>query len=935
MNTAYNKDTLGKLVVGCEIDYPPYCFENENGKADGFSVELFRAAASEMGLQVKFKLGIWSELKEELANHEIDALPLVGRTPERESIYDFTFPYLTMHGTIVVRENENAISSIDDLEGKEVAVMKGDNAEEFITRINLDAEITQLPTFKQALKELSDGRYDAVVIQRLTALHLIEENNISNLKLVGISSNLFSQSFCFAVAKGDKQKLNLLNEGLSIVNANRTYDNLHTKWFGPTDPTSVTNERIIIGGDNNYPPFEYLDENGQPAGFNVELTKAIAEEMGMNVEIQLGPWADIRQKLNEGHIDALQGILYTPERDETFDMTPGHTNISYVIVGREETKLPKDLKELKGKKFLVQEGDVMHDHVKKTGLQEEVVPVESQQDALDMISSGEYDFAITSRSLTYYFLDKNEWENLKIGKNNVFKADYGYGVKKGNTLLLTTLSEGLSAIKAKGKYREIYNKHLGVYEEPQSTFLESLKYSLFVVIPLLLFLLGAILWSRMLNKKVRKKTKELQNEISERKKAEKSLRELNKELKKRNKEIAAQHDKVKEKNTELQQVNQKLEHAKQKAEESDKLKSAFLANMSHEIRTPMNGVLGFAELLKKPQLNGEQKNQYIDMIQKSGTRMLEIINNLFDIASIEAGQVEIHKGKTNINELIDELHLMFKTKAEDKNLTLTSHKRLTWEESQIITDSTKLNQILVNLINNAIKYTKSGEIDFGYSLENGMLMFYVKDTGIGISNEFQTKIFDRFIQGELSITREYEGAGLGLSISKAYVEMLGGTIWINSTSNKGSTFFFTIPYVKPAQDEKISEVQTEEKNVQPENLKLLVAEDDEMSYRLLYEALSSKNIVILNAKNGQQAVEMVKNNPDIDIVLMDIKMPVMDGYKATQEIKKIRTNMPVIAQTAYASEEDKEKSISSGCNAYISKPIDPTELMDLILFVSK
>lgn len=928
---SYQKDTTESIVVGCEIDYPPYCFENENGKADGFSVELFRAAAAELDIDVEFQMGTWYELKNALANGKIDALPLVGRTPEREEIFDFTFPYLTMHGAIVVRDDETEIATVDDLAGKQVAVMKGDNAEEFLNRINLDADIIATPTFKDALVQLSEGKHNAVVVQKLTALHLIDEYDIPGLKVVNLKDKIFSQSFCFAVTKGDSRLLGLLNEGLSIVNANRSYDKLHSYWFGPRETMQVPQERIIIGGDYNYPPYEYLDENGQPAGFNVELTKAIAEEIGMNVEIQLGPWAEIREKLDKGHIDALQGILYTPERDETFDMTPGHTNISYVVVSREDIPLPKDLKELKGKTFLVQKGDVMHDHASKTGLKDDALPVETQQEALEMVSEGKYDFAVTSRALTYYLLEKNGLDNLKIGKSNVLRPDYCYGVKEGNTLLLSALSEGLSAIKATGEYREIYEKHLGVYEEPKFSFIDSLKYSLYVLIPLLIFLLASLLWSRMLNKKVQMRTEELEKEVNERKNAEEKLKELNEELTKRNEQIAAQNDKVQEKNAELEQVNKELEKAKHKAEESDKLKSAFLANMSHEIRTPMNGVMGFAELLKRPQLDGDKKNHYIELIQKSGRRMLEIINNLFDISSIEAGQVEIHKNETNVNEIVDELFLMFKPLAQKKNLTLTVYKKLSWEKSRIITDSTKLSQILMNLISNAIKYTSKGKIHFGYTLENdGSLLFYVEDSGIGIPKVYHSKIFERFIQGELTITQEYEGAGLGLSISKAYVEMLDGKIWVDSTPSQGSIFYFTLPYTPVEEQETPSQKMEQRKERKPSSIKILVAEDDEISYKLLCETLRNENVEIIHAKNGQQAVEIIKENPDINIVLMDIKMPIMNGYKATREIKKIRPELPVIAQTAYAATEDRQKAISSGCDDYLSKPVDTEDLMNII-----
>ena len=258
------------------------------------------------------------------------------------------------------------------------------------------------------------------------------------------------------------------------------------------------------------------------------------------------------------------------------------------------------------------------------------------------------------------------------------------------------------------------------------------------------------------------------------------------QLEKRSHENKLIHD-------ELAEEKEHLKIAKEKAEESDRLKSAFLANMSHEIRTPMNGILGFADLLKTPMLSGEEQQQYIEIIRKSGEHMLVIINDLIHISKIESGQMEVNYSDINLHDQLSYLFDFFNLEAQQKGLSLT--KKLGSRKKTLIvnTDSEKLTAVLTNLIKNAIKYTHSGSIQFGYELIPGYIQFYVHDTGIGIPTEQQKVIFERFIQGEANKLKNYEGAGLGLAISKAFVEMLGGTIWLNSSTGEGTTFFFSIP----------------------------------------------------------------------------------------------------------------------------------------------
>lgn len=370
-----------------------------------------------------------------------------------------------------------------------------------------------------------------------------------------------------------------------------------------------------------------------------------------------------------------------------------------------------------------------------------------------------------------------------------------------------------------------------------------------------------------------------------------------------------------------------LQKAKERAEESDRLKSAFLANMSHEIRTPMNGILGFADLLKEPGLTGAEQQKYIGIIEKSGQRMLSIINDIIDISKIEAGLMKLSMSETNINEQIEYIHAFFKPEAEAKGLRLTVKNSLTRNEAQFTTDREKLYAILTNLVKNAIKYTPQGEIEMGCSQENGFVKFYVKDTGIGVPKDRQQAIFERFIQADIEDKMAYQGAGLGLSISKAYVQMLGGEIWVESDEGTGSEFYFTLPCT--AEPEKKSSDQQPTTSVSKDELrklKILLVEDDEVSEILLDKTIQRFSTEILKARTGTDAIETTRQNHDIDLILMDIRLPQMNGYEATRQIRKFNTEVVIIAQTAYGLSGDREKAIEAGCNDYIAKPIKMNEL---------
>ena len=379
---------------------------------------------------------------------------------------------------------------------------------------------------------------------------------------------------------------------------------------------------------------------------------------------------------------------------------------------------------------------------------------------------------------------------------------------------------------------------------------------------------------------------------------------------------------------EIEVKNENLQLAKNKLEEANRLKSAFLANISHEVRTPMNGILGFSRLLADSENLDQKERRFLKIIRESGQLLLNMINDIIDISKIESNQFKINYADHDLHEILSDLNHIFteEISRQRKDIALKERRGRLERQFFLRTDAPRLRQVFYNLLHNAVKFTEAGEISFGYTYHPGEIKCFVSDTGIGIGEKELEFILEHFRQADERETRKFGGAGLGLTVSKGILDNMRGTIRAESKQNEGTTFYFTIPYHPASKNTLESMRDIDYSAVDWKNKKILVVEDADISYELLKKFLKPTSIEIVRASDGEEAVRICSTDSSIDLVLMDIQLPVMDGLTATSIIKNDRKNLPIIAQTANALSEDRYRITAAGCDEYIAKPIDRNEL---------
>ena len=655
-----------------------------------------------------------------------------------------------------------------------------------------------------------------------------------------------------------------------------------------------------VAFSDNYPPFNFTNEKEELVGFNIDILNAI-NDLYEDTDIQLnsGDWTTINNALNSGTVQAIGGAHYPGSYDENYIYTRSTINTSHCFLYNTKYFNDFSLEKFRTAKeplVAMWKNDVLMHYVLSLNPSAKFVYIKNYEELIQTIDREDVTCLFGQRIGGLYYAKKFNKEYIEMLDQRILERNMGFKVSKNNPELAKILNNGLEVILANGTYEQIYNTWIAGYEDSHFNWKNYIKY-IFIISALFLALL-ILNW--ILRTQVRNKTKDLSHQI----------------------EVNAD-------------IMQELEIQKFKAEESDRMKSAFLANMSHEIRTPMNGILGFTELLKNADYSSEKRNKFIDIIQQSGNRMLNTINNIVDISKLESG-LEIVKIKpVNIDALVGELIDFFSEEATLKGLKFTMDSSTLQSPIPFYSDSYKLNSILTNLIKNALKFTLKGGIEIKYTITQKGVEFWVKDTGIGVPIDKQATIFDEFVQADSSHSSGYEGSGLGLSISKGYVHLMNGKISLESSPEKGTTFYVYIPN---SSVDKVTVVQPKEKSpIKQSTLStynIIIAEDDSTTYSFLKEILKDVSKSMHHANDGNEVVELAKKHPETDVILMDIKMPYLNGFEATKIIRTFNKDVYIIGHTAFAQDSYKQKLLDVGCNAYVSKPINREKLLDVLKDIS-
>lgn len=458
-----------------------------------------------MGLDVTFTTAPWHQIKSQLASGELDVLPLVGRTPERETLYDFTVPYLTLHGALFVRDDESEIRSLIDLSGKRIAVMKGDNAEEYMLRSNLSDDIVSTTTFEEAFRMLAAGEADAVIAQKLMGVSLLKQLGLRTIKVVGRPNEEFKQDFCFAVKKGNAELLARLNEGLALVVADGTQRALMNKWLGVSETSTARSRVLIYGDDWAYPPYAFLDKLGRPSGFHIELLRAVSAKNGIDVAFQLERWSEVRSKMSNGELDITR-MFYTPQRDRLVEFSLPNSVMYAAVFTRTGAPPYQTVDDLQGCRIAVQNGDRLHEYALAQGWGETLSVTANLEESMALLANGNVDFALCYHIPGLHWIASNGWKNIRTAEAHLMKTECCFAVQEGNHELQNLLNDGLRQLKETGEYQAIYNKWLSAFDETKRPLPIWLWMVVFGIGGIAVLLFGA---NRLLKHQVNRRTVEL------------------------------------------------------------------------------------------------------------------------------------------------------------------------------------------------------------------------------------------------------------------------------------------------------------------------------------------------------------------------------------------------------------------------------------------
>ena len=891
-------------------------YVDKNGVRRGYGYELMQALAGYTGWKFEYVKCDWSNCFDKLENGEIDIMGDISYTGERAQKMLFSDDPMGEEKYILYADLSNMDSGISDfksLDGKRVGVLLGTEPESMLTewenKNGIHTEHVNVYNNDDVEKKLANHEIDAFVSLEES---IWSEQGISSVATIGKSG------IYFVINKDRSDIKTELDRAMRQLDQDSPFfkADLYKKYFTLDYNQILTGEEkswmkehgaIRIGFLSTDPAIFFMDkETGQLTGTLAEYVSYAKDCLGnQTLEFVLQEYDnydELLQALQDREIDM---IFYTGRNpylaeEKGYALTNTAWTYSLMAVTDEKNFDENEVYTV----AVPKEKEALKQHIAFSYPQWKLADYDSMDDAADMVTNGKADCFLMGASQALIYDNSQNFKSIPLTKT----MEACFAVKTGEGVLLSILNKTLKAMPS-----DMLTSALAIYDSTAdkvtfSDFVKDNMLAFFVAVGL--FVLSIISIILVLLQKARK--------------AEAVAK------------LAA---------NDTQKLNDKLEIALKKAETASLAKTRFLNNMSHDIRTPMNAILGYAQLMKD-ELKGKdlpETSEHLKKLQQSGSLLLSIINNVLDMAQIESGKMEIDENYARIEDIRQTLFEIFEDEAKKKNLEL--HYTINIEHEHILTDITKVKEIFVNILSNAIKYTPSGGsvmLNIGELAcdEPGYMIVRtsVSDTGIGMSRDYLTKIFDAFTRERNTTKSKITGSGLGMSIVKKYVDLLGGTIDVESELGKGSTFTVTLKH-RIADESYYEKKQTENPETCSEILEgknILLAEDNDLNAEIAEVILERAGLKIERVEDGIQCVNRIMKMPagTYDMILMDIQMPQMDGYKATRVIRRLpdkdKACIPIIAMTANAFEEDKRKAIAAGMNGHIAKPIQVDKLLSTL-----
>ncbi|MBN2736509.1 MAG: transporter substrate-binding domain-containing protein [Spirochaetales bacterium] len=880
-----------EIIVGIMDAWPPMDFVTKDGLFQGIGADFVRLMNTLLGNRLKMVAGSWHEIYEKCLKGEIDALMDISDRPERADFFNFTQIYVDIPHLIIAPENGPYYKNMGDLANTTLAAERGYGIVNYVRRNHPDIIVREYDSTSDALDAVAKGEAQAYIGNRAVAKYIIDRELLSGLQFQSkVKATKSSNSI--GVRKDLPLLVSILDKAISAIPEEQKLA-VFRKWSALSDQSILpflTSEEsfwiqehniVRVAADSNWAPVEYLDKNGKIQGISRDFLDLISMRTGLSFEMMAEDnWSATVEKVKQRKMDMYSAVVKTPERSQYMDFTEPYIGLFNVIFTREKNQFYPDLNELADQNVAVVKGYAIEEFLQNEYPSIRLISVEDVIQGLNYLSTGKVIAYIDTLLTTSFVIQQKGFANIKVAGNTPFQYDLSMAVRKDWPVLGSILSKALASISDEDK-NQIFRKWRSITVE------ERFDYNVLwrVLLPVLLSLCVLVFWIYR-----------LRVEIVKRKRAESELL------------LAKDH-----------------------AEKANNSKSVFLANMSHEIRTPMNAILGYSQILLSDKNLEMNQREHIKAIFRSGNHLLGLINEVLDMAKVEAGKIVIHKSPFSLITLLRECYEMFKLRAEEKELQFTMNLNV---PEYVYSDKNRVRQIIINLIGNAIKFTENGMIEVNAEVNNNEICIEIKDTGIGIAEKDLERIFNAFEQVEGVAQKGSGGTGLGLAISKKMAELLDGKLTVSSRLGCGSSFKLCFSNEK-------TEMQVQEepkKSYSPlrltdeyYNTKVLITDDRKENRDVVKKLLLPFGFDIRESSNGNETLIIIEQwKPRL--LLLDIIMPDMKGFQVIEHLRKedYGKNLAIIAMSASVIDVQREEILRAGADAFVQKPFFIDVLLEQI-----